>query len=296
MIRDAIRLRNLRFRYQGESLNALKIPHLDIPTGQRVALIGTSGAGKSTLLRMINGGVRGWSGTCKILGQSLDPRRLPSRAWRRQVGFVFQEFALVQRETLERNVLHGRLGHVHPFLSLFGRFSDTDKQAVQCAIRDVGMDDFATRRVDCLSGGQRQRAAIGRCLAQEPRLILADEPISNLDPLTAESILSTLCDRATKRGATLIISSHQPRLIADYVDRCIALEQGRIVFDGPPDELLDAQWSDIYTDTSQPAAFCEKSASPPLVECRAKDGPRAYLTLTRNRRLKVKRINVSESA
>lgn len=251
MSNDAIRLRDLRFRYPGESRSALSIPHLDIRTGQRVALIGASGAGKSTLLRLIDGRLRRWSGACEVLGQPLDPDRLPPRVWRRKVGFVFQEFALVQRETLERNVLHGRLGHVDPFLSLLGRFSDADRSAVQRAMRDVAMEDYASRRVDRLSGGQRQRVAIARCLAQEPQMVLADEPISNLDPMTAESILAILRDRATARAATLVISSHQPRLVADYVDRFIALDQGRVVFDGAPDRLLESQLSHIYSDASR---------------------------------------------
>lgn len=254
MSSDAILLRDLCFRYGSESRDALSIPQLHIQAGQRVALIGASGAGKSTLLRLIDGRLRGWSGACEVLGQRLDPHRRPSRGWRRRVGFVFQEFALVQRETLRRNVLHGRLGHVDPFLSLLGRFADEDSRAIERAIDDVDMDEFADRRVDRLSGGQRQRVAIARCLAQEPRLILADEPISNLDPLTAKSILSILRDRASERNATLILSSHQPRLVADYVDRFVALDQGRVVFDGPPDGLHDEQLAGIYTDASPETA------------------------------------------
>lgn len=250
MSNDAIRLRDLRFRFGGEDQDTLAIRELQIPQGQHVALIGASGAGKSTLLSLVDGRLRGWSGDCEVMGQPLSPNRRPSRTWRRSVGFVFQEFALVQRETLWRNVLHGRLGHADPLLSLLGRFSSADMQAVERAISDVGLDAFSDRRVDRLSGGQRQRVALARCLAQEPRLILADEPTSNLDPLTARSILSLLRDRASERSATLMLSSHQPELAADYVDRFIALEHGRIVFDGPPDGLRDVQLAKIYADAS----------------------------------------------
>lgn len=246
----AIALCDIRFRYGRETRDTLSIPELHIKAGQRVALIGASGAGKSTLLKLIDGRLRGWSGSCEVLGQRLDPQRQPPRPWRRKVGFVFQEFALVQRETVWRNVLHGRLGHVDPVLSLLGRFAIEDDRAVDRAINDVHMGEFADKRVDRLSGGQRQRVAIARCLVQTPRLILADEPISSLDPRTAQSILTILRDRASERKATLILSSHQPGLVADYVDRFVALDAGRIVFDGTPGQLRDHQLSRIYMDTS----------------------------------------------
>ncbi|MBI6630380.1 phosphonate ABC transporter ATP-binding protein [Pontibaca salina] len=246
----AISLGDIGFRYGRETRNTLSISELHIKAGQRVALIGASGAGKSTLLKLIDGRLRGWSGSCRVLGQRLDPQRQPPRSWRRKVGFVFQEFALVQRETVRRNVLHGRLGHVEPVLSLLGRFTDKDDHAVDRAMCDVHMDAFADKRVDRLSGGQRQRVAIARCLAQTPRLILADEPISSLDPMTAQSILTILRDRASARNATLILSSHQPALVADYVDRFIALDAGRIVFDGPPDQLHEHRLSGIYRNAA----------------------------------------------
>lgn len=254
MIKVDIRLRDIRFRHAGEDRDTLWIPQLDIRAGERVALIGASGAGKSTLLRLINGRLRGWDGTCEVLGQRLAPHKPPPRSWRRRVGFVFQEFALVQRATLWQNVLHGRLGHADTILSLFGGFSGADRRAVEQAMHDVGMEAFADKRVDQLSGGQRQRVAIARCLAQEPRLILADEPVSSLDPLRAESVLSILRDRATAQGATLIMSSHQPDLVADYVDRFIALDQGRVVYDGPPEGLHSARLVEIYADVSRNAA------------------------------------------
>jgi phosphonate transport system ATP-binding protein len=116
------------------------------------------------------------------------------------------------------------------------------------ALIDLGIEELSERRVDRLSGGQRQRVAIARCLAQNPRLILADEPVSNLDPVTAETILGALRDCTVKRKATLLLTSHQPRLVARYVDRVVALDRGRIVFDGAPEALRDQHLLDIYDE------------------------------------------------
>ncbi len=247
----AVTLRNLSFRYPGEERDVLAIADLVIDVGQHVALIGASGAGKSTLLRLLDGRVRGWRGQVEVLGHALEPDAPPPRSWRCDTGFVFQEFALVEQATVRQNVLNGRLGRTDPVRSLLGRFRTDDEEAADRAIHDVGIDEFADRRVDRLSGGQRQRVAIARCIAQEPRLMLADEPVSNLDPVTAETILSLLRDCATQRGATLLITSHQPRLIAPYVDRFIALDRGRIVFDDTPEKLGNERLLDIYEDAAR---------------------------------------------
>jgi phosphonate transport system ATP-binding protein len=161
---------------------------------------------------------------------------------------VFQEFALIEQATVRQNVLNGRLGRTDPVRSLFGRFSEADEAAVERAMRDVGIDELAERRADQLSGGQRQRVAIARCLAQDPGLLLADEPVSNLDPATAEAILALLRDCAAKRGAALLIASHQPQLVARYVDRFVALDDGRIVFDGRPEALTRERLAGVYDD------------------------------------------------
>lgn len=245
---SAVALNNLSFRYKGEDRGSLAIAELRIKAGEKVALIGASGAGKSTLLRLLDGRLRGFRGQARVLGRTLDPARSLPRAWRCDTGFVFQEFALVEQESVGQNVLNGRLGRTHPWQSLLGRFGEDDHDAVERALRDVGIDALAGKRVDRLSGGQRQRVAIARCLAQDPALLLADEPISNLDPVTAEAILALLHDCAARRGATLLVSSHQPRLIAPFVDRFIALDQGRVVFDGPPEALRDETLAGIYEE------------------------------------------------
>ena len=247
----AVDLRNLSFRYRGEDRDILTIAELRLEVGQCVALIGASGAGKSTLLRLLDGRLRGWRGQVQVLDHDLAPDVPPPRAWRCETGFVFQEFALVEQATVWQNVLNGRLGRTDPIRSLFGRFNDADETAAQQALSDLGIDELAERRVDRLSGGQRQRVAIARCLAQNPRLILADEPVSNLDPVTAETILGALRDCTVQRNATLLLTSHQPRLVARYVDRVVALDRGRIVFDGVPETLRDEQLLDIYEENPQ---------------------------------------------
>lgn len=251
---DAAAIRDLSFRYRRDERDTLAINELRIEAGQCVALIGASGAGKSTLLRLLDGRLRGWRGEVTVLGHALDPAAPPPRRWRSETGFIFQEFALVEQASVRQNVLNGRLGRTDPLWSLLGRFTDEDEDAAWRALRDVGLEEFADRRVDRLSGGQRQRVAIARCLAQDPGLILADEPVSNLDPVTAETVLGLLRDCAARRGAALVISSHQPRLAARYVRRFVALDQGRIIFDGSPDALRDEQLSGIYEDARRPFA------------------------------------------
>lgn len=248
MTAGVLAVRDLSFRYPGEAHHTLAIDELSLDAGERVALIGASGAGKSTLLRLLDGRLRGWRGDVRVLGRIFQPRTPPPRSWRCETGFVFQEFALVEQATVRQNVLNGRLGRTHPVWSLFGRFDDADEEATSQAMRDVGIEDLADRCVDQLSGGQRQRVAIARCIAQAPRLILADEPVSNLDPVTSEAVLSMLRDCAVQRNAALFITSHQPRLVARYVERFVALDRGRIVFNGPPDELPDERLLDIYGD------------------------------------------------
>lgn len=246
MVNCAVSVENLTHRYPGGDSPALVIDELCVEEGSSVALIGASGAGKSTLLRLLDGRLRGWQGQATILGHVLSPNRLPPRTWRCESGFVFQEFALVEPLSVRQNVLNGRLGRTHAGWSLVGRFSDKDQAAADSAMHDVGISELASRRADLLSGGQRQRVAIARALAQEPKLILADEPISNLDPVNAAAILKLLHDCAAHRGATLILTTHQPKLVASVVDRFVALDGGQVVFDGAPNAIDEALLASIY--------------------------------------------------
>ena len=235
-------------RYGSGGHGALAGVDFAVERGEVVALVGPSGAGKSTLLTLLDGRLRGWQGAASVLGRALRPDRPPDRARRAEVGFVFQEFALIERSSVWRNALNGRLGRTDPLASLFGRFSAADEAAAHAAMRDTGIAEFRDRRVDQLSGGQRQRVAIARCLAQEPQLILADEPVSNLDPVRSEQILRLLAETARSRKATLIFSSHQPELAALVADRVVAMRDGRVVFDGPPGRLTATELRAIYRE------------------------------------------------
>ena len=247
-------LTGVAHRYPGERAGSLDGIDLLLRRGERVALIGPSGAGKSTLLALIDGRLRGWRGGAVVLDHPLDPRRRPPRSLRAETGFVFQEFALVEQATVRQNVLNGRLGRTSPFASLFGRFAQADHAAAEAAMADAGIAELGEKRVDRLSGGQRQRVAIARCLAQEPRLILADEPISNLDPVRAKGILNLLSESAARHGATLVFSSHQPDVALRFADRVVALKDGRIAFDGAPDTLDRDRLAALYAEAAEAGA------------------------------------------
>lgn len=239
----------------GQPAVALDGIDLTIEAGQIVAIVGPSGAGKSTLLNLLDGRLTGWEGGALVLGRPLSPGTPPPRRARVETGFIFQDFALVERATAYRNVLNGRLGRADVLASLIGRFTQADHAAVRQALEDTGIADLADRRVDRLSGGQRQRVAIARCLAQEPSLILADEPVSSLDPRTAQDMLELLVRVARARRATLVFTSHQPDLAARHADRIIALKSGRIALDCAAADLTPADLDRIYgtTDLAPPA-------------------------------------------
>ena len=249
----AVALRDVRVEVPAAGRVVLDIPALHIGIGESVALIGPSGAGKTTLLRAINGYVRLGAGSVRVFGVETAAR--DARRARRRVGYVFQDFALVERASVLDNVLMGRLGRSHPWLSLAGWFSDEDRRIAEAAIEEVGLSDHIAQRADSLSGGQQQRVAIARALVQEPELILADEPVSNLDPALTIDILELLCACVRRRAATLVVSLHQPRLAANYAARVIALNAGRLVFDGAPAQLSGRRLQQIFQPTAGPASL-----------------------------------------
>ncbi|APZ50938.1 MULTISPECIES: phosphonate ABC transporter ATP-binding protein [Roseobacteraceae] len=244
----AVEVDDLSFAHTGADLPALERVSFRVSAGESVALLGPSGAGKTTLLALLDGRLQGWSGRVSVLGAPLDPDRPPPSARRPDTGFVFQEFALVERSSVLRNVLNGSLGRMSPLRALLGSPTKHDLEIARTALADCGIADLAERRVDSLSGGQRQRVAIARCLAQEPRLILADEPVSNLDPARACEILALLTGAARTRGATALFSSHQPDLARRFAQRIIGMRDGRIVFDVPTSELNDDATAELYRE------------------------------------------------
>ncbi len=249
---SAFQIDDLSYAHPGAELRALEHVSLAAPEGESIALLGPSGAGKTTLLTLLDGRLRGWRGRAAVLGAPLDPDHPPARARRPDTGFVFQEFALVERSSVLRNVLNGRLGRMSLLRAVLWTPAIRDFELARAALADCGIADLAERRVDSLSGGQRQRVAIARCLAQDPRLILADEPVSNLDPARATEILTLLTGAARARGATVIFSSHQPDLARRFADRIVGMRDGRIAFDVAVDDLNETAIAELYREAVIP--------------------------------------------
>ena len=226
---------------------ALTDVSFEVPDGQFLAIIGLSGSGKSTLLRCINRLVEPTSG--RILWNGEDITAAPQedlRQIRRRIGMVFQHFNLVHRSKVITNVLAGRLGYVNPALSIINRFPKVDMQKAMAELERVGLTEKARTRADELSGGQQQRVGIARAMMQDPEMILADEPVASLDPVLAHSIMQYLERINTEERVTVLCSLHFLDLVHKYADRAIALNEGRLVFDGAPQAIDDDRFREIY--------------------------------------------------
>ena len=226
---------------------ALKDVSFEVKEGEFLAVIGLSGSGKSTLLRCINRLIDPTAG--KILWDDKDIAAATGaemRKVRRQIGMVFQQFNLVKRSSVMTNVLTGRLGYVNTFSSALHIFSAADNEKALASLDQVGLADKAHVRADSLSGGQQQRVGIARALMQDPKLILADEPVASLDPVLAHSILKYLEQLNKERGITVICSLHFLDLVHRYATSAIALKDGELVFQGLPKQIDDAQFKAIY--------------------------------------------------
>ena len=241
-----LRLETLTKRYPTGDL-ALKGVDLEMPKGQVLALIGPSGAGKSTLIRCINRLVEPTSGKVWLDGMeltSLGGRAL--RRMRRQMGMIFQEYALVERLTVMENVLSGRLGYVGFWRSYFRRFPQSDIDEAFRLLARVGLEDMVDKRADELSGGQRQRVGIARALIQDPQLLLVDEPTASLDPKTSRQIMRLICELCDERDLPAIINIHDVLLAKMFAQRIVGLQLGEIVYDGGPQGLTDEVLTQIY--------------------------------------------------
>ena len=220
---------------------------LTIEQGEFVAIIGLSGAGKSTLLRAVNRMHDITEGTLTVDGQ--EPRSLTGtklRKFRRNIGMIFQSFNLVTRTTVIRNVLMARAPDMPFWRVLLGLFKKRDKLMALEALDKVGILDKAYVRADQLSGGQQQRVALARTLAQNPRIILADEPVAALDPVTAKQVMNDFVRINLDMGISILINIHHVELALEYASRIIGIRAGRIVFDGPAKDVTQAVLDTIY--------------------------------------------------
>ncbi len=226
---------------------ALSDVSLEVPEGQIMGLIGPSGAGKSTLIRCINRLVEPSSGSVRLGDVDLvKVGKSELRLQRRRIGMIFQEYSLVERLTVMENVLSGRLGYVPFWRSWLRHFPPTDIQNAYRLLDRVGLLDHADKRADALSGGQRQRVGIARALAQEPELLLVDEPTASLDPKTSRQIMRLLVEICEERGLPAIVNIHDVPLAQQFMQRIVGLQVGRIVFDGAPGDLTETALTTIY--------------------------------------------------
>ncbi len=241
-----LEVRNLHKVYPNGTV-ALTDVSFRVDDGEFLVVIGLSGSGKSTLLRCLNRLIEPsqgqilWDGVDVTAASGAELRRI-----RRHIGMVFQQFNLVKRSSVLTNVLAGRLGFANPWLSLLGVWPPSDRAMALRALERVGIRDKAEARADALSGGQQQRVGIARALMQEPKLILADEPVASLDPVLSHSILQYLEQLNKEEKITVICSLHFLDLVHRYATRVIALKDGKVVFTGLPQEIDKARFKAIY--------------------------------------------------
>jgi len=235
-----------------DGTEAVKDVSFEVQDGEFLAIIGLSGSGKSTLLRCINRLIDPTEGRVVWNGQDITAAQgVELRHIRRQIGMIFQQFNLVRRSSVLTNVLSGRLGYAHPAWSLVHHFSQEDRQRALAALERVGIAEKVDNRADQLSGGQQQRVGIARALMQEPRLMLADEPVASLDPVLAHSILQYLELLNRQDGITVLCSLHFLDLVHRYATRVIGLKAGELVFDGVPSELTRERFKEVYGEEAE---------------------------------------------
>ncbi len=241
---------------------------LSVQPGEMVALIGASGSGKSTLLRHIAGLACGdrSGGSIHVLGREMqsagrlngDVRRL-----RADIGYIFQQFNLVNRLSVLDNVLLGFLGRMPRWRGSLGMFSTEQKQQALAALDRVGLAHRAEQRASTLSGGQQQRVAIARALTQQAEVILADEPIASLDPESARKVMDILADINRRDGKTVVVTLHQVDYALRYCQRAVALKDGRIHYDGACADLDSRLLNDLYgADLDATLLFSDQARSP----------------------------------
>lgn len=231
---------------------------LEVNEGEMVALIGASGSGKSTLLRTIDGLQVAAKGSGRILVFDRKVQRDGNLAKglyyrRRDIGMIFQSFNLVGRLSLFSNVLIGVLGRIPTWRGVLGLYPAEDRQRAMDALERVGIAEFAGRRASKLSGGQKQRGAIARALTQRAKMILADEPIASLDPVSARHVMEQLQELNERDGITIVVSLHQVDFAIRYCKRVVALKDGRVIYDGSAKDMTKDNMIAVYGDEYEDA-------------------------------------------
>jgi phosphonate transport system ATP-binding protein len=246
-----VEVKNLHKIYNNGT-HALKGISFSVEAGEFLVVIGLSGSGKSTLLRCINRLIEPTSGTVKFLGKDITHIKGEElRKARSQIGMVFQQFNLIRRRSVLINVISGKLGALSTFDSILERF---DKGVINEAYRNletVGISEKAKIRADTLSGGQQQRVAIARSLMQNPKLLLADEPVASLDPATSNSVMHYFEKINKDLGTTVICNLHFLSLVRKYASRVIALKAGEIIYEGLPSEIDETWFRTIYGEEAE---------------------------------------------
>ncbi|WP_121640198.1 phosphonate ABC transporter ATP-binding protein [Virgibacillus sp. Bac330] len=241
-----IELRNVSKVYSNGT-KGLDDIDLQIREGEFVVIVGLSGAGKSTLLRSINRLHEISEGEITVNGNSIsEARGNELYRIRRDIGMIFQNFNLVRRSSVMRNVLSGRVGYHSTLKMILGLFSKQDKELAMNALKRVNIAEKAYIRADQLSGGQQQRVSIARALAQEAKVILADEPVASLDPITTKQVMDDLLRINQELNITMVVNLHSVDLARKYASRIIGLNKGKIVFDGKANEATEEVFATIY--------------------------------------------------
>ncbi len=241
-----LKIRNLKKSYDEQTM-ALKGISIDFYPGEYVVVIGPSGSGKSTFIRCINRMIDPTEGTIEFEGQAVEKLKGKKlRVVRAKIGMIFQNYNLVGRTNVIKNVMHGRLGQMPLWKSVLGLYVEEDKREAMELLKQVGLSEQVYKRADALSGGQMQRVGICRALLQHPKILLADEPIASLDPKSADIVMDQLHEITTKRGLTCIVNLHQVDYAKRYATRIVGIKSGQIVYDGSPEDLTDEIIADIY--------------------------------------------------
>ena len=241
-----IKFENVRVTYPG-GVEALKNLNLEIKDGDFIIIVGLSGAGKSTLLRTVNNLVKPSTGTVYLEDKNVtNARKKELKQIRSQIGMIFQTFNLVNRSTVLKNVLTGRLSNISTIRSILGLWPKDQKQMAFEALNQVEILEKAYVRASNLSGGQQQRVGIARALSQKPKVMLADEPVASLDPITSRVVMSYLKKINNELGITTIVNLHFLDLAKEFGDRLIGLRDGKLVFDGNVNDVSDEDFENIY--------------------------------------------------